>query len=293
MHRHWYIPIPDGTGQRTFIPYDQPPHISYPALLVHQITIPPYSQLLVDVNTQIINEKDVLFEPYGRHMSKLIFTPHALLDIADNKTKVLLINAQNRQQTLSKNTRIGTLCRNSTMTIHALVDNDQKRNSHSSPNCSEATHSLSSSQPRAVSFIEINSTTLTIDNRWDQCKEYFLSGNDLQKHLRARCYSEQIRKHITDSTQHIDNVKHRDAIQDILWRNKILFDLTPSVINISSQSGIRTGDHPPVYSKQHPASPNDQQIKAQETQKLLERALISFLCTLAIYLKGSNRILLI
>ena len=25
-------------------------------------------------------------------------------------------------------------------------------------------------------------------------KEYFLSGNDLQKHLRAQCYSEHIRK---------------------------------------------------------------------------------------------------
>ncbi|CAF5044795.1 unnamed protein product, partial [Rotaria magnacalcarata] len=101
-----------------------------------------------------------------------------------------------------------------------------------------------------------------------------LSGNDLQKYLRAKCYSDQIRKHILESTKHIDNEKHRLAIQDILWRNKILFDPTSSIINIPSQSGIRTGDHLPIYSKQYSASYTDQDIKFQETQKLLERGQI-------------------
>ncbi|CAF5224355.1 unnamed protein product, partial [Rotaria magnacalcarata] len=64
------------------------------------------------------------------------------------------------------------------------------------------------------------------------------------------------------------------AIQDILWRNKILFDPTPSTINIPPQSAINTGDHPPIYSKQYPASYKDQDIKFQETQKLLERVQI-------------------
>ncbi|CAF4359860.1 unnamed protein product, partial [Rotaria sordida] len=63
-------------------------------------------------------------------------------------------------------------------------------------------------------------------------------------------------------------------IQDILWRNKILFDPTPSIINIPSQSAIKTGDHPPIYSKQYSASYKDQEIKFQETQKLLERGQI-------------------
>ncbi|CAF1945465.1 unnamed protein product [Rotaria magnacalcarata] len=78
----------------------------------------------------------------------------------------------------------------------------------------------------------------------------FLSGNDLQKYLRAK------------------------SIQDILWRNKILFDPTPSIINILSQSAIRTGDHPPIYSKQYSALYKDQDMKFQETQKLLERGQI-------------------
>ena len=81
-------------------------------------------------------------------------------------------------------------------------------------------------------------------------------------------------KQIFESTKHIDNPKHRLAIQDILWRNKILFDPTPSVINVPPQSAIKTGDHPPVYSKQYSAPNKDQEIKFQETQKLLERGQI-------------------
>ncbi|CAF5110317.1 unnamed protein product, partial [Rotaria magnacalcarata] len=83
-----------------------------------------------------------------------------------------------------------------------------------------------------------------------------------------------IRKHIVESTKHIDNEKHRLAVQDILWRNKILFDPTPSIINIPPQTAIKTGDHPPIYSKQYSSSYEDQEIKVQETQKLLERGQI-------------------
>ncbi|CAF4711506.1 unnamed protein product, partial [Rotaria socialis] len=117
-----------------------------------------------------------------------------------------------------------------------------------------------------------NSTKLNII--CDLCNEHFLSGNDLQKHLRAQCYSDQIRKHILESTKHIENEKNRLEIQDILWRNKILFDPTSSTINIPSQSAIKTGDHPPIYSKQYSASYTDQDMKFQETQKLLERGQI-------------------
>ena len=81
-------------------------------------------------------------------------------------------------------------------------------------------------------------------------------------------------KQIVESIKHIEDSKHRSAIEDILWRNKILFDPTPSIINIPPQSAIRTGDHPPIYSKQYPSSHNDQQIKSQETQKLLDRGQI-------------------
>ena len=66
-------------------------------------------------------------------------------------------------------------------------------------------------------------------------KEYFLPGNDLQKHLRAQYYSEHIRKQKLELPVHIDNPKHRLAIQVIRWRHKILFDPTPSIIDIAPQ----------------------------------------------------------
>ena len=37
---------------------------------------------------------------------------------------------------------------------------------------------------------------------------------------------------------------------------------------------METGDHSPIYSKQYPASNYDQEIKFQETHKLLERGQI-------------------
>ena len=37
---------------------------------------------------------------------------------------------------------------------------------------------------------------------------------------------------------------------------------------------MKTGDHAPTYSKQYPASNYGQEIKFQETQKLLERSQI-------------------
>ncbi|CAF4083332.1 unnamed protein product [Rotaria magnacalcarata] len=225
------LTIPDQYGQRITISYVEPTFINQPALLVNQITLPPYSQTLVDITCRIYNDKDLTFEPQPNHLSNCILIPHTLLNIRNHEAKVLMINVNDRPQTLSKNTRIGTLSRHST----------------DSPNRK---------------------------NICDRCNEYFLSGNDLQIHLRTECYSNQIRKHIVESTKHIDNEKHRLAVQGILWRNKILFDPTPSIINIPPQTAIKTGDHPPIYSKQYSSSYEDQEIKVQKIQKLLERGQI-------------------
>ncbi|CAF2552107.1 unnamed protein product [Rotaria sp. Silwood2] len=60
------LTIPDQHDQLNFIPYVEPTCINYPALLVHQITIPPYSQALVDITCPINNANDFIFEPYER-----------------------------------------------------------------------------------------------------------------------------------------------------------------------------------------------------------------------------------
>jgi hypothetical protein len=199
--------------------------------------------------------------------------PHLLVNVERNRTKILLINVQDRQQTLSKHTRIGTLSREATLSI--FTTSFSSTNDHSPFHQHHEDLSPHPEQPMIrAAHDEDNSNQEQMNTQCYQCKEYFLSGNDLQKHLRAKCYSDQIRQQITDSTKHIGNLKHRAAIEDILWRNKILFDPTPSIINIPPQFAIPTGDHPPIYSKQYPAPHKDQQIKSQETQKLLERGQI-------------------
>ncbi|CAF4115970.1 unnamed protein product, partial [Adineta steineri] len=104
-----HLTIPDQLGQLTRIPYTEPLSINYPVQLANQITLPPHSQTLVDITSQVTNANNLMFEPDNRYISKFIFIPHTLLNVNNHQTKVLLINAQNRQQTLSKNTRIGTI----------------------------------------------------------------------------------------------------------------------------------------------------------------------------------------
>ncbi|CAF3051325.1 unnamed protein product [Rotaria sp. Silwood2] len=268
------LTIPDQHHQLISIPYMEPMCTHYSARLANRITLSPNSQMFVDVKSQIYNATNLIFEPYGRHASKLIFIPHALLNIHNHTSKVLLINAQNHSQTLSRNTRIGTLSRDATFSIFTTTQHPVERKSFSNKHNHFTSQYSRNTSTGAVSYNDNNSNRITLDTHCHECNEYFLSGNDLQKHLRAQCYSEQIRKQINESTAHIENPKHRSQIQDILWRNKILFDPTPSIINIPPQSAIKTGEHPPIYSKQYSASHNDQQLKLQETQKLLERGQI-------------------
>ena len=278
-HVHLYgdqqrLTIPDKHGQLISLPYLNPHGIKYPALLLDQITLPPYSQTLIDVVAQLSQGQDLIFEPHENLHSKFIFIPNTLLHVQQNKTKVLLINAQNRQQTLSRNTRIGTISHDHSLSIHTIapIDNHAPSTSHVHR---ESTNTLPPVMTSgAVTDTVDNSNDNNANNYCYKCHEYFLSGNDLQKHLRAQCYSDQLRKQILESTKHIENPKQQSTIQDILWRNKILFDPTPSIINIPPQSAIKTGDHPPIYSKQYSASQKDQEIKFQETQKLLDRGQI-------------------
>ncbi|CAF4452731.1 unnamed protein product, partial [Rotaria magnacalcarata] len=258
------LTIPDQHGQLNIIPYVEPTCINYPALLVHEITIPPYSQALVDITCKVNDANDLIFEPYEHHISKFIFIPHTLLNTNKHQAKVLLINAQDRQQILPRNTRIGTISHETTYSIFTTTDSPTTQNYFLNENFQRSSQNYKHFKSGAVLNKKDHSNSTKLNIICDLCNEHFLSGNDLQKHLRAQCYSDQIRKHILESTKHIENEKNRLEIQDILWRNKILFDPTPSTINIPSQSAIKTGDHPPIYSKQYSASYKDQDMKFQE-----------------------------
>ncbi|CAF0845531.1 unnamed protein product [Adineta steineri] len=268
------LTIPDQYNRPISVSYVEPNDINYAATLVNQITLPPYSQTLVDINCQLKHGEDLIFEPHDNYISKSIFMPHTLVNIKDNQTKILLINAQNRQQILSKHTRIGTFSQHSTLSIFTTSTHTTNQQFDSEHDHKDRNLHSENSRTRAVSDTIDNSNQIQSNNYCYRCKEYFLSGNDLQKHLRAQCYSDHIRQRIIELIAHIEDPKHKSIIEDILWRNKILFDPTPSIINIPPQSAIRTGDHPPIYSKQYPVSQKDQEIKLQETQKLLERGQI-------------------
>ncbi|CAF3938407.1 unnamed protein product [Rotaria magnacalcarata] len=164
-----------------------------------------------------------------KYIPRLIFIPHTLLNINKHQAKVLLINAQDRQQILSRNTRLETISRETTYSVFTTTESLTTTNALLNKNFQRSPRSYKNFKNRDI----------------------------LNK------------KNNSNSTQ-----LNVISIQDILWRNKILFDPTPSIINILSQSAIRTGDHPPIYSKQYSALYKDQDMKFQETQKLLERGQI-------------------
>jgi hypothetical protein len=247
------------------IPYEKYINLQYPALLTKQVTLDPYSQTFVEVQTQLTNATNVIFEPNNQYNARLIFMPCTLLNVSNNTAKILIVNAQNNQRTLSKHTKIGTFLQEPEL-VACLTSIQQS-------SIKEKIGRQESQQPLVLT-IKNNPNTTNENLQCDECKEYFLSGNDLQRHLRSKCYSDQIRQRIVELVKHIEDTKQRHKLEDILCRNKILFDPTPSMINIPTQSAIQTVDHPPIYSKQYPTSEKDQLIKQEETRKLLERGQI-------------------
>ena len=266
-HVHLYgdrqhLTIPDKFGQLIQIRYEDPINLHYPALLKDEVTLTPHSQTLVDITTQLTNTINVVFQPNNRLNNRLIFVPHIITNVSNHTAKVLVINANDTQRTLSQHTKIGTFTQE--FEFVACITSPQTE--------TKIVTSEHNESRQSTVFTIGNSPNTCI--QCDECKEYFLSRNDLQKHLRAQCYSDQIRKRIVELTGHIKDPKQRQMLEDLLWRNKILFDPIPSIINITPQSAMCTNNHPPIYSKQYPASEKDQLLKQEETRKLLERGQI-------------------
>ncbi|CAF3463875.1 unnamed protein product [Rotaria sp. Silwood2] len=94
-------------GKEVSTPFVKPPLLNYPATLINHITLPPFSEKIVEAQVQHKNMTDVLFEPNPRLNNKALFTANALLNIENRTIKISIINATNRQQTLSEGTKIG------------------------------------------------------------------------------------------------------------------------------------------------------------------------------------------
>ncbi|CAF5029277.1 unnamed protein product, partial [Rotaria sp. Silwood1] len=107
------------------------------------------------------------------------------------------------------------------------------------------------------------------------CHEQFISRNDLQQHLRQKCYPPEMREQIGKLTQHIEDNKQRQQLQQILWKNGKLFDLRqPSIIKATVHHAIETGTHPPIYTPPYRVSYKDEQIQREEIDKLRKQGII-------------------
>jgi predicted aspartyl protease len=277
-------------------PFIEPPDHTLPILLIDEITLPPYSEKCVDVKilSPIKNDTDVLFEPTLNLNSKQILLANALLKMKNNKTKIIIINANDHQRTLSRNTKLGTISyqaeSNNYLVLPILPNKTVDRLPQSLKLCSPTTYKRNNNtlvgrscaqkipEKRKVQFADVSCHIKHNDIQNHQCyncQEQFLSRNDLQQHLRQKCYPSEMREQIENLTQHIEDVKQRQQVQHILWKYGKLFDLRqPSIIKATVYQAIETGNHPPVYTSPYRVSYRDQQIQQEEINKLLQQGVI-------------------
>ncbi|CAF1183810.1 unnamed protein product [Didymodactylos carnosus] len=171
-----------------------------------------------------------------------LFTASALLNVKKHATKVLIINANNRQFTLSKHTKLGTIAFQTEPTIcYTIASKPVKGNVRFR---TDKSREFQSKIPIHQCYV---------------CQKNFLSRNDLHVHLRHQCCPTEIREHIDTMTKHIENEDQREQLQ---------------VINYTLEGAINTGDHAPIHIPPYRQSGKDQQRIQDGTDKLLKQGII-------------------
>ena len=94
-------------GKEVSTPFIKPPLLNYSAILNNDITLLPFSEHMVNAKVKHKNETDILFEPNPRLQNKALFMACTLINVTNKMIRISIINATNRQQTLSKGTKIG------------------------------------------------------------------------------------------------------------------------------------------------------------------------------------------
>ena len=264
-------------GKEVSAPFTDPPSLNHSAILINHITISPFSEQLVEAKLSYGNTNMVLFEPNVRIRSKALFTPNALLNVENNTIKINVINATNRQQTLSERTKIGITTPISTVIGSVMSENYSPERISQKQACAQ----LISKEKGAIIEDEFNpmeNRTTTSDGmpyRCRECDRYFTKRNDLFKHLRHDCYPDALREQIRKLTVHIIDEKQREKMSNILWKYGQLFDIRkPSKIDIILKNAIDTGVHRPIHTAPYRKSNKDQEVLNMETQKLLKNEII-------------------
>ncbi|CAF2749573.1 unnamed protein product [Rotaria sp. Silwood2] len=255
---HQCLTLNHSNGRTTNTPILDLTELQHPVLLLSQVTISPYSEKMIDVTIPSMrNRKNrVLFEPSDDFKRKSIFAINALLHIKHNQTKISVINATDHSQTLPKNSKLGSISYQSSSVCLTLPNRSHHENIRL-PDCFPS-RSDDNQHPRCY-----------------VCYKQFLTGNDLQFHLQATCYPQEMRKYIDNLTGHIENGKHRSRLKSVLWRHGKLFDLrTPSVIQTTLKHAIDTGHHKPIYTPPYRQSNQAEELLTTETNKLLQQGII-------------------
>ncbi|CAF3091095.1 unnamed protein product, partial [Rotaria socialis] len=264
-------------GKEVSTPFITPPILNYPATLINHITIPPFSEQMVEAKVLHHNMIDVLFEPNPRLKNKALFIASTLLHIEDKRIKISIINATDRQQTLSKGTKLGITTQIAasigvTMPLNDVQERIPKGKAYIKliPKGKEA-NITSRLESRNMQMI----TSHEEQHQCRECKQYFDTGNELFKHLRIKCYSEEIREQINKLTEHINDDKQQEQMSRILWKYGKLFDISePSKIDITLKNAIDTGTHRPVHTPPYRKSNKDQETLRKETDKLMGSGII-------------------
>ncbi|CAF1624868.1 unnamed protein product, partial [Rotaria magnacalcarata] len=202
----------------------------------------------------------VLFEPSPRLKNKALFLANALCNIANRRIKINIINATNRQQTLSRGTKLGIATQiSATIGVTISSDNLKER----IPNGKACTGPTPKGKG-AITLNEVNTennSTIALHKKQHQCREchqHFETNNDLFKHLRSKCYPEEIRQQINKLIEHISDDKQREQILKLLWKYGKLFDISePSKIDITLKNAIDTGTHRPIHAPPYRKSNKD------------------------------------
>ena len=268
----------------------EPPEYRLPVLLTEEITLPPYSERCVNVKIEENGNKitEGLFEPIENLQSKQILLTHAILNIERNQSQLMIMNMNNYHRTLSKHTCLGFVSNETTNTNYLILPvltnkishkrkpnrlNELKRNDTSYRSCRPISRYHRVVEPK--DYTCGMNTKNSEDYECYVCHERHLTRNDLQKHLREKCYPNDVREQIDKLTSHIGNANHRQRIQDVLWRHGKLFDLRiPSIIKATVKHAIETGNHPPVHTPPYRVSYKDEQLQRQEIDKLLKQGII-------------------
>ncbi|CAF4472894.1 unnamed protein product [Rotaria socialis] len=264
-------------GKEVSTPFITPPILNYPATLINHITIPPFSEQMVEAKVPQHNMIDVLFEPNPRLKNKALFIASTLIHIEDKRIKIGIINATDRQQTLSKGTKLGITTQIAasigvTMPLNNVQERIPKGKAYIKliPKGKE-TNITSRLESRNMQTI----TSHEEQHQCRECKQYFDTGNELFKHLRIKCYSEEIREQINKLTEHIYDDKQREQMSRILWKYGKLFDISePSKIDITLKNAIDTGTHRPIHTPPYRKSKKDQETLRKETDKLMGNGII-------------------